>query len=160
VDVQTHREGAGWINAPHSHGCAAAPRAFDSPLIHTPNLAIAPGAEALDFDGLVGTLKKGIAIRELGARLDFQCLNGAGRGRPHGVYEVKDGKRVARLGGVGFLFRAPELWKGLLALGGPASRRPFARRREKGEPEQETWHTVTTVPGVVKQVTTIEAGRR
>jgi TldD protein len=160
VDFPTSREGAGWLKASRSHGCAAAPRAFDVPLIHSPNLTLEPGSEAIDFDDLVRATKKGLAVKGLSASMDFQCLNGLGTGRYLGVYEVKDGKRIAGIDGAAFLFRAPEFWKAVTALGGRASRQPFAAERMKGEPEQQTSHSVTAVPAAVKQVTTIEAGRR
>jgi TldD protein len=166
VDFQTMRESAGWLKDAYaksgkqvrSHGCAAAPSALSAPLQYTPNLVLAPGRDTQDFDALVTGLTNGIAVRGVtGPEIDFQCLNGFGRGR---TYEVKRGKRVAMIAGAGFLFRAPELWKGLLALGGEASMRRIAAVSAKGEPRFGMSHTVTAPPALFKQVTFIDPMRK
>ena len=165
VDYQTTREGAGWLadvyaargRPVRSHGCARAPSAVEAPLTHRPNLVLAPGTDALDFESAVEALGNGIAIRRLDVDLDFQGLNGLGLGK---FYEVKDGKRVARLVGAGLLFRAPELWKALRALGGPESLQRYGLRATKGEPPQSAYHSVTAPPAVFEQLTIIDALRK
>lgn len=161
VDFQTTRESAGWLEGANrqnrSHGCAAAPSAVEAPLTHTPNLTVTPGREALDFDGLVAGMEDGLAVREMGLEMDFQGLNGLGQGR---VYEVRDGKRVAMVAGAGFLFRAPELWKQLNALGGADSMRRFGMDSTKGEPAQTTYHSVTAPPAVFEEFTVIDPTRK
>jgi TldD protein len=164
-DFQTTRESAGWLepyysrsNRPmRSHGCANSDSAIDAPLQHSPNLVLHPGREALDFNGLVAGMVDGIAITNMSATLDFQHLNGLTSGR---VYEVKKGKIVSMIDGGGVLFRAPELWKGLHALGGAASSRRFGSFSAKGEPAQATCHSVTAVPAVFKQLTLIDPQRK
>jgi predicted Zn-dependent protease len=89
--------------------------------------------------------------------MDFQGASGLLTGR---FYEIKNGKRVARLNAAGILFRTPELWKSLLALGGAASARRYGRRALKGEPPQAVEYSVTAVPAVVKQLTLIDAMRK
>lgn len=165
VDFQTTRESAGWLEDYYaktgisfrSHGCADAPSAIYAPLQHVPNLVMMPGQEALDFDGLVAGLTKGIAIKGAGFDMDFQHSSGLGMGR---AYEVKNGKRVARIAGAGFLFRASELWKGLLAVGGSESTRRYGRKDVKGEPMQSRMHSVTAPPAVFKQLTLIDPLRK
>jgi len=165
ADFQTTRESAHWLepyysrrNRPvRSHGCATADSAIDAPLQQPPNLVMRPGKDARDFDALVAGLENGIAIAGLGVDLDFQHLNGLGTGR---IYEVKKGKKVAMLGGGGVLFRAPELWKGLYALGSSASARRFGRCAQKGEPAQAACHSVTAVPAAFKQLTLIDPQRK
>lgn len=164
-DFQTTRESAGWLESYYSrsnhpvrsHGCANSDSAIDAPLQHAPNLVLHPGREALDFNGLIAGMVDGIAITDLSATLDFQHLNGLASGR---VYEVKKGKVVSMIGGGGVLFRAPELWKGLHALGGAASSRRFGSCSAKGEPAQSTCHSVTAVPAVFKQLTLIDPQRK
>ncbi|HEU4642099.1 MAG TPA: metallopeptidase TldD-related protein [Gemmatimonadaceae bacterium] len=165
ADMQTTRESARWL-APYyarrgvpvrSHGCATADSAIDAPLQQPPNLTMRPGREALDFDAMVAGLDSGIAVRELKADMDVQNLNGLGTGR---FYEVKKGKRVALINQAGVLFRAPELWKGIHALGGSASAHRFGRYTRKGEPEQFAAHSVTAVPTVFKQLTLIDPQRK
>jgi TldD protein len=168
-DFQTTRESATWIRdyywgrgrAVRSHGCAAAPAAVDPPLAHTPNLKLAPGAEPLDFEAAVAGLKKGLAVKSMQVETDFQGLNGSLN--PSGfsrVYEVKDGKRVARIAGAGFLFRAPELWHRVVALGGEQSLRRYGMSASKGEPEQRTYHSVTAPPAVFEAFTLIDPRRK
>ena len=76
------------------------------------------------------------------------------------VYEVKDGKLVARLFGAGFLFRATELWKGVKAVGGAESARRYGVSADKGEPAQRTYHSVTAPPAVLEQVTFVDIMRK
>lgn len=164
ADFQTTRESARWLEAAYarqnrpmrSRGCAAAPSAVFAPLQHTPNLSLAPGRDAKDFDALVSGMTRGIAVKVGTIDLDFQHSSGLGMGR---VYEVKQGKRVARLDG-GFLFRATELWKSLQALGGEGSLRRFGLRATKGEPVQEHWHSVTAPAALVKDLTIIDPLRK
>ena len=118
---------------------------------------IAAEAKALGFDALVAKIGKGIAVKFMGVETDFQNLNGLGIGR---VYEVKNGKRVARIAGAGLLFRGPELWRGLLALGGSESLRRFGWDASKGEPAQQTYHSVTAPPAAFKQLTFVDSTRK
>jgi len=169
VDFQTTRESAGWL-APwyrsagrpvRSHGCAIGATAEDPPVQGTPNLVLAPGHAAAGFEELVAGLDAGFAIT--GATLDLDFQHRAGLGRPTNagaIYEIKRGKKVALVTGAGFLFRAPELWKGVLQLGGAPSVRAIAATRVKGEPSQETLHTVTAPPAVFKQLTLIDLLRK
>jgi TldD protein len=165
TDFQTTRESAGWLKswyAQHgrpfrSHGCANADSGINAPLQHVPNLVLAPGTEAMDFDGLVGRLANGIAIKGVQLDMDFQNLNGLGTGT---TYEVKRGKRTALIGGAGMLFRAPELWKGLLALAGAGSVRRYGSASAKGQPGQATYHSVTAPAAAFKQLTVIDPMRK
>jgi TldD protein len=163
-DFQTTRESARWLeesytkhNRPvRSHGCAAAPSAVFAPLQHTPNLSLTPGRDGKDFDALVSSMTRGIAVKGGSVDLDFQHSSGFGGGR---LYEVKQGKRVARLDG-GFLFRATELWKSLQAVGSEGSLRRYGMSARKGEPVQEHWHSVTAPAALVKDLTIIDPLRK
>jgi TldD protein len=160
VDFQTTRESAPWLapyyartkQSVHSHGCAMAPEAVDAPLAGAPNLTLQPGARVQDFDALVADVGDGIAIKRAGIDIDFQAVTGFGLGT---VYEVKRGKRTALISPSGFLFRAPELWKGVLALGGAAAARRYGKQAAKGEPPRSTAYSVTAVPATIKQLTLI-----
>lgn len=163
-DFQTTRESARWLGdayvkhgrAMRSHGCAAAPSAVFAQAQHSPNLSVAPGREAKDFDALVSGMVRGVAVKSGGVDLDFQRSSGLGSGR---LYEVKQGKRVNRLAG-GFLFRSTELWKSLQALGGEGSLRRYGMRAVKGEPVQEYNHSVTAPAALVKDLTIIDPLRK
>jgi TldD protein len=165
VDYQTTRESAAWLadgyarlgKPVRSHGCAAAPAASFAPMQHSPNLSVVPAPQGQDFDSLVAGLTEGIAVRSGWGQTDFQCLNGWGGGR---LYEVKRGKRVALIPNGGFLFRAPELWKSLLALGGAASVERVYSHTTKGEPTQEHYHDVRAPAALFKQLTFIDPKRK
>ncbi|HEX6537317.1 MAG TPA: TldD/PmbA family protein [Gemmatimonadaceae bacterium] len=165
ADFQTTRESAGWMKDSYakrgmpfrSHGCAGAPSAVEAPLQQAPNLTLAAGREAHDFDALVGGLTKGMAIKTAGIDMDFQHSSGLGAGS---VFEVKNGKRVARIASAGFLFRSTELWKALQAVGGDASLRRYGVRTAKGEPAEYCYHSVTAAPAVVKDLTVIDPERK
>ena len=139
-----------------SHGCAAAPSAVFAPLQHTPNLTLASGRDAKDFDSLVSGMVRGVAVKSGLVDLDFQHSSGLGTGR---LYEVKQGKRVARLAG-GFLFRATDLWKSLQALGGEGGLRRYGLSAMKGEPAQKYYHSVTAPAAMVKDLTIIDPLRK
>lgn len=165
TDFQTTRESAGWLADSYtkasrqirSHGCAAAPRAIHAPLTHTPNLRVKPGSEAQDFDDMIAGIEEGLAVKNMHVHMDFQSLNGSAEGS---VYEIKDGKRVARIVGAGFLFRSPELWKGLVALGGADSVRRYGTSASKGEPERAMFHSVSAPPAVFEEFTVIDPKRK
>jgi TldD protein len=164
-DFQTTRESAGWLKDVYakrgtplrSHGCAGAPSAVYASLQQAPNLTLAPGHEAKDFDALVSGIAKGIAIKGAGLDMDFQHASGLGMGQ---VYEIKGGKRVARIGSAGFLFRATELWRALEAVGGEASLRRYGVMTAKGEPAEQSYHSVTAAPAVVKDLTLVDPMRK
>jgi len=165
ADFQTTRESAGWLNevyakhrmAERSHGCAGAPSAVFAPMQQAPNLTLAAGHDAKDFDAFVSGMPEGIAIKGAQIDMDFQHSSGLGLGR---IYEVKRGKRVAKIASAGFLFRATELWKSLEVMGGEASLRRYGMQTAKGEPEQECYHSVTAVPTVAKGLTLIDPLRK
>jgi TldD protein len=165
TDFQTTREGAGWLKEAYvkagkplrSHGCAVAQSGIFAPLQNVPNLIMAPDRSEADFDALVAGVTKGIAVKTLMPSMDFQCLNGMGMGQ---TYEIKRGKRVAVIGNAAVLFRAPELWKGLLAMGGLSSARRYGTAASKGEPEQSSHYSVTAPPALFKQLTYIDPLRK
>jgi len=164
ADFQTTRESARWLEAAYtkhgiplrSHGCAAAPSAVFAQLQHTPNLTLAAGRDEKDFDSLVSGMVRGVAVKSASVDLDFQHSSGLGTGR---LYEVKQGKRVARLAG-GFLFRATDLWKSLQALGGEGGLRRYGMSAMKGEPAQNYFHSVTAPAAMVKDLTIIDPLRK
>jgi TldD protein len=165
TDFQTTRESAGWLKDYYakaakplrSHGCASAREGLDAPLQRAPNLTLAPGRDALDFDALVSGLARGIAVKGAEFEMDFQHLNGLALGR---TYEIKNGKRIALIAGAGLLFRSSDVWKSILALGGKASMHRFGMSSTKGEPAQDHYASVTAVPATCKQLTLIDALRK
>ncbi len=160
---QTTREGAGWLgrvtsgSVASSTGCAHAPAGVDAPLTHTANLRMEANPASNDFNTLINSVKKGIACQGVGAWLDFQQLNGMGYGA---MFQIANGKKVARIINGGILFRSPELWKSLRAIGGDFSRRAYGMNAEKGEPPQNGHHTVSAVPAAFETLTFIDITRK
>jgi TldD protein len=165
ADFQTTRESAGWLKDAYakagrplrSHGCASAEDASYAPLQRLPNLVLAPGRDGQDFDTMVAGLDRGLAVKDVNLSMDFQAASGLATGT---VYEVKKGKRTALLNGPGLLFRSTDLWKALVALGGPASARRVGYESHKGEPRQERHASVTAVPATFKELTLIDSMRK
>ena len=166
VDYQTTREQAPWL-APwytqrglpvRSHGCANTPDALSLPMQHTPNLVMQPAPSATDEETLVYDLERGYLVESLHLlRMDFQQLNGYA---VVDLVEIRNGKRVARIPKAGFLFRAPELWNGLQAIGGTASARWHVALSTKGEPEQGVEYSIHAVPARFAQQIIIDAMRK
>jgi len=165
VDYQTTREQAAWL-APYyqrighpirSHGCASAGSALDITMQHGPNLALHPGTESVTFDSLVAGTEKGIAIYDLNVGMDQQQLNGMARGT---MREIVRGKLGRFIRGGSLVFRTPELWKNVVALGGPGTERLFGQTRSKGQPDQSTTHSVSAVPAKIPQLSIIDATRK
>jgi TldD protein len=170
MDYQTTREQASWLapyyvkhgRAVHSHGHAGADEALSITMQHRPNLELMPGREDVSFDDLVKDTKKGIAVVSAPIDVDFQVKNGAG-----GVYggggmfrEIVDGRLGARLDNIGFLFNTTELWKNVLAIGGPASRQRMVTSSVKGQPEQAVKYTVHAAPAKIRNMTFINPVRK
>lgn len=173
ADYQTTREAATWLKAGYgrlnrpmrSHGCAGGESALQVTQLVRPNLRLAPATGAVDTAELIARMGNGIVAEGLMADVDFNALNGLARQNPEfpdaRFFEVKRGKKVARLAprGTAILFRSPELWKSVVALGGAKSVKPVAVKVSKGEPRQETWHTVESPPLLLRQMAVIDPTR-
>jgi len=165
VDYQTTREQAAWL-APYyqraglpvrSHGCAAASTALDLTMQQAPNLALMPGSGTATFESLVAGVEKGIALLDLSVSMDQQQLNGIGSGT---MREIVHGKLGRFINGGALVFRAPELWKSVSALGGVGTQRWYGRARGKGEPGQQMDYSVGAVPAAIPQLSLIDATRK
>ncbi len=166
TNFQTDRESAAWIAAnksgidARSSGGSFAPVGVDAPIIHTANLELQPSTSIDDFDSLLRSVKKGIAVRKMGGvQMDFQQLNGFYY-PDRQVYEIMNGKIIAKGMGLGLMFRSPELWKGVRAIGGKESACDFGLSAQKGEPTQESRYTVRAVPVLHESLTYIDLSRK
>jgi TldD protein len=166
MDYQTTREQASWLapyyekhgRAVRSHGHAGADEALSITMQRSPNLALAPGKEDLSFDDFVKDTKKGIAVLSANITTDFQLKNGSSGFTGNGLLlrEIVDGKLGAQLTGLSFLFNTMELWKNVLALGGPGSSERQPSSSVKGQPVQSTRFTVHAVPAKIKNISFID----
>lgn len=156
VDYQTTREQVQWM-APYyektgrplrSHGCALAGDASQITMQNRPNVQMMPSTRETSFAELVAGTPKGVALLDVAFILmDPQQLNGTVIGT---VREIKNGKLGRVLNGAALVFRAPELWKSLDAIGGASSTCWSGRTSWKGEPTQMTMHSVGAVPARFK----------
>ncbi len=179
----TTRESAAWLTGwatkqgqpVRSNGCARGAEGLFMPVAHTPNLTLMPGKKEASFHDLVADLSSGLAITVGGVSADSQSLNGllvpADRRAGGHVYKVRNGKLVAYMGELDeqtrkvwrqghVLARTPNFWKGVEALGGPASACWSRARSLKGQPEQEVPFDVLAVPARVKQLAFIDPSRK
>jgi TldD protein len=149
-----------------SHGCAVAEHGGRAPLNQCPNLTMQPGRTETRFEDLVAGLERGLVLRVGTApfpaldlvQTDRQQLNG--ELVPLLAYEVRKGKRTHGVIGAEVLFRAPELWRSLQAIGGPASQRTAGCWQAKGQPEQVLGCSVTAVPARFRQLTVTDRLRQ
>lgn len=149
-----------------SNGCAQSPSAIEAPLVHTPNLTLQPSDSQKTFSMLCEDMGNGIAIGGgvIGGTahpdMDQQLLNGYISGDIARLYAIKNGKISGTIQGAAILFRTPEFWKSVKAIGGAASAQRFAVQSTKGQPGQTTHHTVSAVPVLVEKLTYIDAKRK
>jgi len=148
-DYATNREHASalssWYRAKgrpvRSNGCAGAQSAMTVPIVHAPNLTLQPGTTDASVQDLIAQVDDGVAFLGGGIYVDFQQLNGQGAGEM--AYRIKKGKVVGTIGGAAYLFRSPDLWKDLIALGGAQTSVTRGVVDRKGQPMQETVRSIT-----------------
>jgi len=165
TDFQTTRETAPFL-APYyerlgrpvvSNGCSSSESGLFIQTQHTANLRVHPGPDDLSFEEMVAGTEKGIAVISAQVDGDHQCLNGIGAGE---IREIRKGKLGRYIGGAAFMFRSPELWKSLVAIGGPASQDTFGFTRKRGEPQQTGRNSVRAVPAKFTNISLVDLVRR
>lgn len=133
-----------------SRGCASSENGLAVTMLQPPNLELVPGSDATTFDELISGVKKGLAICGGRVTVDRQQLNGEINGEL--VYEIRDGKVVGTVHSSEALFRAPELWRSLKAVGGRGSELRAGITVQKGQPEQVCHFSVGAVPALFEKV--------
>jgi TldD protein len=127
VDYVTTRESAPalawWYDKQgrpvRSHGCAGG-GGLETPTESPPNLVMQGGSGAVSVDDLIRDVKRGLYFSEDGAGgTDSQLLNG--RWTASAVQEIRNGKLVGYVRDAAMVFRTPDLWKSLDAVGGIAA---------------------------------------
>jgi TldD protein len=164
VDFQTTCEQAAWLapwyqsqgRAVRSHGYASAESALSITMQHRPNLSLVPNPEHVSFDDLVATVKRGFAVVRGGVSMDFQARSGQGEGLTREIVNGKLGAIVPAT----WSFTSSEIWKNVSALGGAASVQMQSARTQKGQPEQNSQHSVRAVPARVENMVMIDPTRR
>lgn len=166
VDMQTTRETAVEL-APYyrkigrpvkSNGCAGVYSATRPVTTRSPNFIMSPSHRSVSFDDLVQDTRKGIAFLGGYSKADYQALNGYGAGVV--AYEIVNGAIGRPIRGAQFLFHNPEIWKGLVAIGGQESSMRFGQKRAREWSELITQHTVSAVPAKFTGVAITDITRR
>lgn len=167
VDMQTNREGHGWISpyyekmgwAAQSRGCSYAPDAIDTPLVHSADLVLHPDTVNQDtIDTLRSGINNGVEWHTgANSSFDFQIVTGLTTGR---AFKIENGKRVSRIENAGMLFKTDELWKNVQSLGGHDSSQSFGLMTRKGEPVQDAYHSVSTPPAVIDDMAIVDVTRK
>jgi TldD protein len=166
VDYHTTRELAGELSEWYgrtgrpvrSHGCAASESALSVNMLHPPNIEMLAGRESNSLDDLISGLKKGLVLCGGRVTVDRQQLNGEINAEM--VYEVRDGKRTKFVHSAEALFRAPELWKSLKAIGGPGTEYWSGASIWKGQPVQQCHFGVGAVPGYFEKLAVTDRMRK
>ena len=150
--IRTTREQAAWL-APwytkhgmtvQSRGCAIAETALDCPIQMSPNLVLSPGREAVNEEDLIKDTPHGAYVSgENQLIVDFQRRTGVLQGT---IRAIEHGKLGPILQNAGIQFTSADLWKHVVALGGPATTETFMASQTKGQPSQSCTTNVTVVP--------------
>lgn len=165
-DMQTNRESAAWLRSyyertgtePVSKGYSFSPTGMFAPLSYTPNLYIEPSQNgAKNIEELRERLGEGVEVKQPRVSLDYQQSTGFAYGQ---AFEIKGGKRVARLHDAGIIFRSSEIWNNINEFGAKETELQIGVQQKKGEPEQGAYHTVRSVPAIIRDVTFIDAKRK
>ncbi len=165
--LQTNREGAGWIR-PHleksgqpfrSTGCAYAWEATDPQLVCPADLSLHPDStDDTTLAQLREQMDDGVELgRGETLSMDFQQATGL---MMMPAFRIKKGKRVARIANAGMLFRSPELWGNLQALGGASSILQVGTQHWKGEPLQFAYSSVEAPPALFKEMSVINPAQK
>jgi TldD protein len=162
TDLQRNREGTGWMKgyltktgqALRSNGCAYASDAVDAQTVHPADLILHPdSARDTTLTQLREQIDKGIEFKEANTMMDFQQSTGMLGGT---AFLIAKGKRVARIAGAGMLFRTPELWGNLQALGGPSSVHTVGTADSKtGNVWKQEYSSVNTPPALFKEMSIV-----
>jgi TldD protein len=166
ADFQTTREAASWLAPTYkkagkpvqSNGCAGAYSATLPMQQFDANLVMRPGAQELSFDDLVKSTKKGYAVLGGYTYADQQALNGSAGG--DFVYEIVDGKLGRTVSNAQIIYRSPEFWKNLVALGGSKTAATFGFNRYRDEYSHQSAHSVSAVPVKVTGVAMTDVTRK
>jgi TldD protein len=181
VNLQTIREQATWL-APyytktgrviHSNGNAAAESALEITMQHMPNLSLDAAPASSNLDDLVANVPDGILVEQgTVMQVDAQARNGLLVSQS--VRQIKNGRRGRLMTGGAVLFNTLDLWKHVIAVGGPASSMvvPFSQypyggevaallgQTAKGEPPQLSSHSAQAVAATIANQPLINPGAK
>lgn len=139
-------------------GCAVAQDATYPTLIHPGNMTLkGPESGVRGWEDMISSIDRGLVFKRAGIGMDYQLTNGTITGD---LYEVRDGKRTARIAGGGLWFKTSELWSNLQELGSTGTSRRLGMISMKGEPMRSTEYSVTAPPALFNDMTLIDVTRK
>lgn len=136
-----------------SNGCSNAENALRVPIQAPPNVVLHPGRDQVSIEDMISDTKNGFLVTFGRPRMDHQASSGVFAPR---MRKITDGKVGRVTLGATVLFRSSEIWNSVAAIGGPDTANTSAFSRKKGEPVQETFHSVQSVPIKLTGVTVVD----
>ncbi len=100
----------------------------------------------------------GIELKTGGVSMDFQQSTGMLMNDM--AFQIKKGKRTARIAGPGIIFRTSELWGNLAALGGASSSLPVGTADFKSNPFKNSYSSVDAPPTLFKNMSMINPAQK
>lgn len=157
--VFTDRELIPYLNSPTQGiaGCAVAQDATYPTLIHAGNLTLKGSGGNKNWNDIVSSVDRGLVFKRAGIGMDYQLTNGTITGD---LYEIRNGKRTARIANGGLWFKTSELWSNLEELGSDSNSRRLGMISTKGEPMRSTEFSVTAPPALFNDMTVIDITRK
>ncbi len=165
-NMQTDRQGAGWLkdyyqrkNQPFvSLGCSTAQDGIENQMPFTSDLELEPDKKITGgLTEMREAMSNCIELSASNVWMDYQQTTGITRGA---VYQIRNGKRSARIANAGMMFRTSELWNNLIMRGDPNSAGMFGLYSAKGEPRSGTYHSVTTPPIACDEMSIVDVTRK
>ncbi len=167
TNLQTGREGATWMKSYLEHsgqplvsnGSMFGIDAHDPQTIHPSDLILHGDS---NHDTTLAQLREqmddGLEFKTGGVFMDFQQSTGMLVNDM--AFQIKKGKRVARIIGPGMLFRTSELWGNLKAVGGPGSSLRVGTGDFKSNPAKLSYSSVDAPPALFKEMSVINPAQK
>jgi len=124
-----------------SGGYACGETADRPPMVGNAHFTLSPNTKTTSRDDLMHGISHGVLIIGTpGVASDQQLASGLLTGQ---MMEIRNGKLVSYLGGVGMQFRSVPLLKSMKAIGDASTMGNAMARLRKGQPTQSVWNTAS-----------------
>jgi TldD protein len=166
-NLQTGREGTAWMKGYLqksgqpilSNGSVFGIDAHEPQSIHPSDLILHPDPSQ---DTTLGQLREhmseGLEFKHGHVLMDFQ--QSTGMMVNYMAFQIKKGKRVARVVNPGALFRTSQLWGNMKALGGPGSSYCVGTGDFKSNPSRIAYSSVYAPPVLIKELSIINPAQK
>ena len=120
VGYQLNRQMALKQGFGRSNGCAYAESGGEVPLQRMPNISLAPAADDVTLDDLIGGVDEGIyVVGDKSWSIDMQRYNFQFTGQK--FFRIKGGKLAGQLKDVAYQATTTDFWNSMEAIGGPST---------------------------------------